>query len=107
MGLPANYFDASLVDEPLALLRLLHYDTISSDIDAGVYACGAHSDYGMITILLTDENDGLQIYDKRGSKEWVPIPTIPGCFIVNIGDMLEQWTNGMYCSTLHRVINSA
>lgn len=107
LGLPSNYFDASLVHEPLALLRLLHYDATSSDVDAGVYACGAHSDYGMITILLTDENDGLQIFDKRGCMEWVPIPTVPDCFIVNIGDMLEQWTNGLYCSTLHRVINSS
>ena len=107
LGLPPNYFDASLVNEPLALLRLLHYDAVRSDVESGVYACGAHSDYGMVTILLTDESDGLQINDKRGCQEWVPIPTVPGCFIVNIGDMLEQWSNGMYCSTLHRVINTS
>jgi isopenicillin N synthase-like dioxygenase len=106
LGLPPNYFDAAFETEPMATLRLLHYEATRSDTDAGIYACGAHSDYGMVTILLTDENDGLQIYDKRGCQEWVAVPTIPGCFVVNLGDMLEQWTNGMYCSTLHRVINT-
>jgi isopenicillin N synthase-like dioxygenase len=106
LGLPATFFDASLTKEPMATLRLLHYEATTSNTDAGIYACGAHSDYGMITILLTDENDGLQIYDKRGCQEWISVPTMPGCFVVNLGDMLEQWTNGMYCSTLHRVINT-
>ena len=105
LGLPADFFDASLVHEPMASLRLLHYEATPSDTDAGIYACGAHSDYGMITILLTDENDGLQIFDKRGCQEWISVPTVPGCFVVNLGDMLEQWTNQKYCSTLHRVIN--
>jgi isopenicillin N synthase-like dioxygenase len=105
LTLPSDYFDDALTKDPLASLRLLHYEATMSDTNAGVYSCGAHSDYGMITVLLTDENDGLQIYDKRGCKEWVPVPTITGCFVVNLGDMLERWTNGMYCSTLHRVIN--
>ena len=107
LGLPADFFDASLAHEPMASLRLLHYEAKPSDTDAGVYACGAHSDYGMITILLTDENDGLEIYDKRGCQEWISVPTVAGCFVVNLGDMLEQWTNQKYCSTLHRVINTS
>ena len=96
LGLSPNCFDASLVDEPSALLRLLNFDAICSDVDARVYACGVHSDYGMITIRLTNDSDGLQICDIRGCQEWVPVLTIPGCFIVNIGDMLKQWKNGMY-----------
>ena len=107
LGLPSNFFDDCLLNEPLSSLRLIHYEATVSNPTAGVYACGEHTDFGMITILLTDENDGLEIYDKRGCKEWVPIPTRPGCFIVNLGDMLEQWTNGLYCSTLHRVINKS
>jgi isopenicillin N synthase-like dioxygenase len=106
LTLPADYFDDVLAHEPLASLRLLHYEETQSDTATGVYACGAHSDYGMITVLWTDENDGLQIFDKRGCQEWVSVPSIPGCLVVNLGDMLERWTNGMYCSTLHRVINT-
>ena len=105
LGLPANHFDEAVAKEPLASLRLLHYEATLSNIGVGIYACGAHTDYGMITVLLTDDNDGLQIYDKRGSQEWIPVPTVPGCFVVNLGDMLERWTNGVYCSTLHRVVN--
>ena len=49
LGLSPNCFDASLVDEPSALLRLSYIDAICSDVDAGVYACGAHSDYGIFS----------------------------------------------------------
>ena len=105
LGLPSHHFDDAVANEPLASLRLLHYEATVSNVDAGIYACGAHTDYGMITVLLTDDNDGLQIYDKRGCQEWIPVPTVPDCFVVNLGDMLERWTNGAYCSTLHRVVN--
>lgn len=108
LGLPPHHFDDAIVakNEPLASLRLLHYEATASNVNAGIYACGAHTDYGMITVLLTDDNDGLLIYDKRGGcQEWVPVPTKTDCLVVNLGDMLERWTNGVYCSTLHRVVN--
>jgi isopenicillin N synthase-like dioxygenase len=62
-----------------------------------------HSDYGMITLLLTDENPGLQI-QLKDSGDWVDVPFRKNAFIVNLGDMLERWTNGMFRSTTHRVI---
>ena len=52
LGLSPNCFDASLVDEPSALLRLSYIDAICSDVDAGVYACGAHSDYGIFSACM-------------------------------------------------------
>ena len=36
---------------------------------------------------------------------WVDVPPVPGAFVVNIGDLLEQWTNGVFKSTRHRVVN--
>ena len=69
-----------------------------------VIACGAHSDYGMLTLLLTDENPGLQI--KTHGSKWISVPPRKGAFIVNLGDMLERWTNGLYLSTVHRVISN-
>lgn len=102
LQLPSNFFDDAFQD-PLALLRLLHYDgRISSDPEKGIYACGAHSDYGMITLLLTDDKPGLQILTKN--EKWIDVPPIPDCFVVNLGDMLERWTNGLYKSTKHRVL---
>ena len=104
LDLPQSYFDPYF-QEPLPVLRLLHYSNEKSDVGKGVYACGAHSDYGMVTILATDDNPGLQIYHD---EQWmdVPPPSL-GTFVVNLGDMLERWTNGKFKSTLHRVIISS
>lgn len=103
LDLQESYFD-EYFKTPLAVLRLLHYSDEKSNIDNGVYGCGAHSDYGFVTLLATDDNPGLQIYLK---DEWIDIaPTgySNSTFVVNLGDMLERWTNGLFKSTLHRVI---
>lgn len=104
IGLDEHYFDEAFQD-PVAVLRLLHYAKEQSAPQDGIYACGAHTDYGMITLLLTDENPGLQIFTLKG--EWIDAPPRPHAFVVNLGDMLERWTNGMFRSTRHRVITCA
>ena len=83
------------------MLRLLHYSDDKSDPEKGIFSCGAHSDYGMIILLLVDSKLGLEIYKKTENK-WIPIPPKRGALIVNLGDMLERWTNGLFKSTLHR-----
>lgn len=88
--------------DPPTYIRLLHYSAEESKPDEGVYACGGHSDYGMVTLLLTDDNPGLQIQSKDGS--WIDIPPKKGAFVVNIGDLFERWSNGLFKSTVHRVI---
>jgi len=103
IGVVENHFDNAF-SEPIASIRLLHYAAEKSNPDDGVYACGAHSDYGMITLLLTDENRGLQILTK--SNKWIDVPPKKGAFVVNLGDMLERWTNGLFRSTKHRVLTS-
>jgi isopenicillin N synthase-like dioxygenase len=96
-----HHFDQDF-SEPMAALRLLHYAAVRSQPDQGIYAAGAHSDYGMLTLLLTDLNRGLQILTKQGC--WIDVTPIRGAFIVNLGDMLERWTNGLFRSTQHRVL---
>ena len=86
---------------PTTMIRLLHYSNEPSLPEEGVFACGAHSDYGMITLLLTDDNPGLQV---KLSDKWIGVPPKEGAFVVNIGDMFERWTNGVFKSTIHRVI---
>lgn len=103
LELDENYFDKDFVN-PIASLRLLHYAATESKPEEGVYACGAHSDYGMITLLLTDDNPGLQILTK--DNEWIDAPPIPNTFVVNLGDMLERWSNGLFRSTRHRVLTA-
>jgi len=56
----------------------------------------------MITLNLTDDNPGLQV--KVDDEKWINIPPRKGTFVVNIGDMFERWTNGIFKSTVHRVI---
>lgn len=81
LGLEESHFDEDF-QEPVATLRLLHYDRRESKPEEGILACGAHSDYGILTLLLTDQNPGLQIY-HRG--EWINVPPRPHSFVVNIG----------------------
>ena len=91
----------------MALLRLLHYTAQISSPSSGLFAAGEHSDYGMITLLATDHNSGLQIFDSKRSKQWIDVPPREGHFIVNLGDMLQRWSNDLFVSTLHRVVNSS
>ena len=101
LELPKDHFNPYF-DRPMTFLRPLKYLAIPSDEAGGRFAAGAHTDYGMLTILYTDGTPGLQIH-VGGS--WKDIHPIPGAFIINLGDMLHHWTGGRYSSTLHRVIN--
>ena len=64
---------------------------------------GSHIDYGFLTILLQDKVDGLEI--KNSNDEWYSAPTVPGAFLINIGHMIQRWTNDYYRATIHRVIS--
>jgi isopenicillin N synthase-like dioxygenase len=79
-------------------LRLVHYPYDPDAQDA--QGIGAHSDYECFT-LLKPTAPGLEVLN--GAGEWIDVPPIPGTFVVNIGDMLELWTNGAFVATSHRV----
>jgi isopenicillin N synthase-like dioxygenase len=98
LGLDPEFFRLYF-DAPLATLRLLRYPRGTGA--AGEIGAGAHTDYGSLTLLLTDGEPGLQVR-PRGS-DWTPVPHVPGAFVVNIGDCLMRWTNDIYVSTPHRV----
>lgn len=96
LNLDEAYF-APYLDQPLATLRLLRYPAGGGD---GIGA-GAHTDYGSVTLLITDGEPGLQV-QPRGA-DWIDVPHVAGGFVVNIGDCLMRWTNDIYVSTPHRV----
>ncbi|XP_010057211.2 protein SRG1 [Eucalyptus grandis] len=70
-----------------------------------VIGLNSHSDADAITILLqVNEMEGLQI---RKDGKWVPVKPLPGAFIVNVGDIVEIMTNGIYQSIEHRAAVNA
>ncbi|MEI1373380.1 MAG: 2OG-Fe(II) oxygenase family protein [Nostoc sp.] len=68
----------------------------------GQVRAGEHSDYGSITLLFQDDVGGLEV--QTASGEWIAAPTIPDTVIVNTGDLIQRWTNHVFCSTKHRVM---
>lgn len=109
LDLEADFFDKpEILGQPLALLRLLKYPGQISDPSNGVYGAGAHTDYGLITLLSTDDVYGLQICKDKYAQPrvWEFIAPLKGAFIVNLGDMLERWSNCLFKSTLHRVLGN-
>ncbi|KAK3153121.1 hypothetical protein QOZ80_2BG0168100 [Eleusine coracana subsp. coracana] len=107
LDLDAEFFHKiGALNCPSAFVRLLHYPGEVNESDRGNYGASAHSDYGMITLLATDGTPGLQICREkdRHPQVWEDVPHIDGTLIVNIGDLLERWTNCLFRSTLHQVV---
>ena len=85
-------------------LRLIHYPPQSRVTPApGQFGCGAHTDYGTLTVLADDGVGGLQVRQRSG--EWVDVVVPDGHLVVNIGDLMAIWTNDRWVSNPHRVVN--
>ncbi|KDR82437.1 hypothetical protein GALMADRAFT_823330 [Galerina marginata CBS 339.88] len=132
LDLPENFFD-NKTTKPAAIMRLLHYPpqsptSFQTDPDGKQIGIGAHTDYECFTILWQDRAGGLQVQNMDG--RWVDAVPIPGTLVVKYGDFLfhgrlavvymwlilsflssslgdqfARWTNDIFQSTLHRVIN--
>ncbi len=103
LDVPEHYFD-ELIDKPMAQLRVLRYPPQPLPIDPRHIGVGAHTDYECFTILASSA-PGLQVQNSLG--DWIAAPPLPGAFVINIGDILARWTNDVFLSTVHRVINSS
>ncbi|CAN8277953.1 unnamed protein product [Cochlearia groenlandica] len=106
LDLDVDYFNNPIMlGKPISTMRLLHYKG-KSDPSKGIFGIGAHADYGMMTLLATDGVKGLQICKDMNAKpqKWEYVPYIKGAIVVNLGDLMERWSNGFFKSTLHRVI---
>ena len=99
LGLPVNHFD-TLFKDPLSALRVLRYPPASGA--ANEIGAGAHTDYGAITLLMTDGESGLQVQPRGG--DWIDVPHVENAYVVNIGDCMMRWSNDIYVSTPHRVL---
>lgn len=103
LGLEEGFFDG-FVGVGDNTLRLLHYPPVPKRLfKEGRVRAGAHSDYGSVTLLFQDTRGGLQVENPSG-KGWVDVGPREGCVVVNAGDMLARWSNGLVRSTKHRVV---
>ncbi len=103
LGLPADFL-LDLPGETLYHFRMIHYPPQQRLPPAeGQLGCGAHTDYGSVTLLTDDGVGGLQVMRRDGT--WIDIVVPDDHVVVNLGDLMAIWTNDRYVSNPHRVIN--
>jgi isopenicillin N synthase-like dioxygenase len=103
LGLPEDFF-ADKFDRHASTLRATNYPDQAAPPRPGQLRAGEHSDYGAVTVLLIEDRPGgLEVRTRAG--DWVAVPALPGSFVVNIGDLMMNWTNDRWLSNLHRVAN--
>jgi isopenicillin N synthase-like dioxygenase len=103
LALPRTHFEPCLRD-PMPTLRLLHYPPQPARLMPGQIGCGAHTDWGALTLLAQDKTGGLQVQGADG--DWLDVAPVEGALVVNLGDLMSRWTNDRYRSTLHRVLHT-
>jgi isopenicillin N synthase-like dioxygenase len=104
LSLDEDFFDERLT-LPMCTLGPLHYPPQRGQITEAQIGAGAHTDFGCLTLLAQHAVAGLQVRNADGV--WISAPPIDGTFVVNIGDMMARWTNDVFCSTVHRVVNTS
>jgi isopenicillin N synthase-like dioxygenase len=71
------------------------------------FGTGPHTDFGGVTCLLQQPGrDGLEIWSEEKGG-WVLIPAVEDVFVINVGDLINEWSRGEYKSVKHRVINKS
>jgi isopenicillin N synthase-like dioxygenase len=107
LGLPAGHFDRFMRLRS-STTRLLHYPPQSppqpARSDSPAIGCGAHTDWGALTLLVQDDAGGLQVQAPGDNGTWIDVPPQPDSVIVNIGDLMARWTHDRWRSTPHRVL---
>ncbi|MEJ7586929.1 MAG: 2-oxoglutarate and iron-dependent oxygenase domain-containing protein [Ferruginibacter sp.] len=103
LKLDEHYFDQQVYNGN-SILRAIHYPPITQEPSSAIRA-EQHEDINLITLLVGASADGLQILTR--TNEWVGVTSLPEQIVVNVGDMLQRFTNNKLKSTTHRVVNPA
>ncbi len=108
LGTPADFLDHLFEPEHTSFVRLNYYPACPNPESpeglatpsSGYQGVNHHTDSGVLTILLQDEQPGLEVL-KDGA--WHLVPPVPGALVVNVGDIVQVWSNDRYKAALHRV----
>ena len=101
VGAPERSFVPSFGRENTSMLLMNYYPALVDPPRAGQLRRGAHTDYGIVTVLYAEGEPGLQVSIDGA---WHDVPSAEGAFIVNLGDLMARWVNDRWRSTLHRVV---
>jgi isopenicillin N synthase-like dioxygenase len=103
LDLPDDFFLDKL-DRNMSALRINCYPEQPEPPEPGQIRAGAHTDYGTLTILMSDQSaGGLNALHRDGY--WLDVVPEPNSYVINIGDVMQIWTNDRWVSTVHRVVN--
>lgn len=102
LGGREDYFER-FTDHSIDVLRMNNYRLPAPDaeLEPDQLGMGAHTDYGIVTVLWADQVPGLEIHGTDGN--WHPVLPADGALLVNLGDATARWTNDEWISTMHRV----
>jgi isopenicillin N synthase-like dioxygenase len=103
LDLPEDYFDALYGRPDMALTMNFYPPVDPAKLKATQWSFSPHADYSAFTVLLQDESGGLQARNSAG--DWIDATPKQGTFVVNVGNVLQRWTNDLYSSTLHRALH--
>ncbi|MEM9197461.1 MAG: 2OG-Fe(II) oxygenase family protein [Pseudomonadota bacterium] len=104
LGLAPDFFTGQ-GGAPMSRASFVYYPPQPETAGAEQFGVGPHTDFGVLTVLAQDDVGGLQVQTLGG--DWVAAPPIPGTLVINVGDLLARWTNDVYRSTPHRVVNAS
>ena len=101
LSLPEDFF-ARKIDRHITIAAAMYYPAVTAPPHPGQLRSGAHTDYGSLTIVHPDTDVG-GIEVLTDDRRWARVPHVPGSLIVNLGDLMAEWTNDRWVSTFHRV----
>lgn len=109
LGMPVDHLAQWFTGDHSSFLRLNYYPVCpdpETPVDAteptkGHLGINRHTDAGALTLLLQDEQPGLQVF-KGGT--WHLLPPVDGALTINIGDIIQVWSNDQYQAAMHRVL---
>lgn len=104
LGLPLGSLVSQHTNSTTSTLRWIHYPRWQDAVLPGQTRGGAHTDIGTLTLLWQNDVPGLEVKTRQG--DWIAAPPRSGACLVNVGDLLQRWTNDIYVSTRHRVANT-